>query len=160
MKTDLNAKITNSAEAKAYIIALFNNDESYHPEDDAFDIVWAIEESEEPTEGELNQLNANMELVYKVAAFDPCELLNVLLEVKNNDQNYNVEGINTTAVEAGYEIPNHDGVDVLVSGEMYEQLKSNFDEGGVFSYALDTAGKPHMMELPKIFSKDGSAENA
>ena len=72
MKTNLDQPITNADEAKAYLTELFNNGESYHPEDDANDIIWT---DFEPTEEELNRLNENMELVYKVADFDPCGFL-------------------------------------------------------------------------------------
>lgn len=86
MKTNLNVPITNSEEAKNYIVELFNNDESYHPEDSAFDIVWNEENPEHPTDEELKKMDENMELVYKFADFNPCEILCDLLDLKNNIQ--------------------------------------------------------------------------
>lgn len=85
MKTNLFQPITNVTEAKAYLTELFNNDESFHPEDDATDIIW--EGDIAPTEEEINLLNSNHEKIYEFesAEFCPCGFLCELLAAANGD---------------------------------------------------------------------------
>lgn len=79
MKTDLNRTIASVDDAKQFLIDLFNNGESYHPEDSAFDIIW---DDIEPSKAQLEELDNLMAAVYVYASpdFDPCELLNNLRE--------------------------------------------------------------------------------
>lgn len=79
MKTKLPEAITTVEEAKAFITDLFNNGEGYHPEDDAFDVIWT---SSNPTIVEKMQLNKLMADIYDLPGnedyrnmvFDPCGL--------------------------------------------------------------------------------------
>ena len=71
MKTKLNITIKTKNEAVAYLTELHNNNESYHPEDDAHDIRWF--DGLHPSTTELDQLNINMEACY--AFVDPCAVV-------------------------------------------------------------------------------------
>lgn len=84
MKTTLPPAITTIEEAKTFLTDLYNNGESYHPEDSAHDILWHIAA---PTEDECNRLDKCMEDIYNLPGndgrrvnlfFDPCEFLNML----------------------------------------------------------------------------------
>jgi hypothetical protein len=89
MKTNLPESITSVEEATRFLTELFNNNEAYHPEDDAFDIVW---QSVNPTEAEKRQLNKLMNQIYDLPeawspqnpnGFDPCAVLMDLIYQKN-----------------------------------------------------------------------------
>lgn len=72
MKTKIPEKIESMEAVNAYLTELHNNDEAYHPEDDAREIdnLFTREEGE--------QLNTAMEQVYAVCnanGADPCEIL-------------------------------------------------------------------------------------
>lgn len=78
MKTKLPESISTVDEAKAFLLELHTNGESYHPEDDAHDIIWGS--CEEPTPDECDQLNKLMDDIYSLPdigtypnlTFDPC----------------------------------------------------------------------------------------
>lgn len=86
MRTTLPAAITTVGEAKAFLAALYCNNEQYHPEDDAHDVLW---EDVDVTDEEANQLNKLMEDIYALHEctpkrddegilymdFDPCGFL-------------------------------------------------------------------------------------
>lgn len=83
MKTALPDKISTIEEAKSFLTELYNNNEQFHPEDDAHDIVW---QSASPTPEQCDQLNKMMEDIYALpenmygrkyvdVVFDPCEFL-------------------------------------------------------------------------------------
>ena len=81
MKTILPPKIETVEQAKAFLTDLFNNNEVYHPEEDAHYIVW---ETVNPSEQERDKLNELMEDIYNLDGnngnhhspkFDPCEFL-------------------------------------------------------------------------------------
>jgi len=74
MNTIIPAVITTSEHASQFLTDLFNNGESYHPEDSAFDIEDMYGERLFSDE-EAGMINEAMEQVYDVADFDPCELL-------------------------------------------------------------------------------------
>ncbi|HEY9361623.1 MAG TPA: hypothetical protein VIQ00_00075 [Chitinophagaceae bacterium] len=86
MKTVLPEKITTIAEAKSFLTDLFNNNEGYHPEDDAKDIFTNdVDEAE--------KLNGLMQDIYnlegnqnypKNMVFDPCKFLLDLFFSKND----------------------------------------------------------------------------
>lgn len=85
MKTTLPQAIETIEQAKAFLTDLYNNNEIYHPEDDAHDIVW---ETVNPTEQEREQLNKLMEDIYNLDGnngnhykpkFDPCDFLLTLI---------------------------------------------------------------------------------
>jgi hypothetical protein len=76
MKTNLNRSITNVAEASAYIKELHDNNESYHPEDDAREVVW---QTCTPTADECELLNKLMDDVYLY--IDPCDVYMELITV-------------------------------------------------------------------------------
>jgi hypothetical protein len=86
MKTVLPERINSIEEAKDFLTALYNNRESFHPEDDAHDILWDNDAT--PTPAECDNLNDLMSDIYGVAKgtdFDPCGFI---LEL---DPNYRME---------------------------------------------------------------------
>lgn len=77
MKTKLPESINTVEEAKDFLQNLHNNGESYHPEDDAHDILWT---GANPTPEECDQLNKLMSDIYEnidfyETGFDPCGFL-------------------------------------------------------------------------------------
>jgi len=82
LKTKLPEAISTVKEAKLFLSELYNNNESFHPEDDANDIVW---QTTEPNEDERKQLNKLMDDIYNLEGnngkhdasilFCPCEYL-------------------------------------------------------------------------------------
>lgn len=83
MKTALPDSIKTVEEAKAFLTALHSNSEAFHPEDDAHDILWDLENV--PTYEECEQLNKLMDDIYNLPgndgkhdnsiAFCPCGFL-------------------------------------------------------------------------------------
>lgn len=71
MKTILPTQITTIFDAEAFLRSLHLNDESYHPEDDAHNIIWS-KGTDEPTNDECDKLNLLMEEIYALDGFDPC----------------------------------------------------------------------------------------
>jgi len=71
MKTTLPNKIETVEEAKKFLTDLYNNNEAFHPDDNAHDIIWP--DKPNPSKEELDKLNELMEACYKVC--DPCEIL-------------------------------------------------------------------------------------
>lgn len=89
MKTQLPISITSVAEATSFLTELHKNNESYHPEDDAFDIAW---QTINPTDAEKHQLNKLMNDIYALPeawspenpnGFDPCAVLMDLIYQQN-----------------------------------------------------------------------------
>ena len=76
MKTYLPTEIKNVKAAKEFLVELNNNNESFHPEDDAHQIIW---HNEKPTEQECSKLNSLMEDIYLISNFDPCSFILYLL---------------------------------------------------------------------------------
>ena len=80
MKTVLPLSITSIDEAKKFLTDLHNNEESFHPEDDAFAV---FGENDMFTDNDCTQLNKLMSDIYdlpgnehlKNMAFDPCGFL-------------------------------------------------------------------------------------
>lgn len=64
MKTLLPKSIATVEEAKRFLTDLYNNDEEFHPEDNAHDIVWNLEDNQIPTFAECEVLNRLMEDIY------------------------------------------------------------------------------------------------
>jgi hypothetical protein len=80
MRTKLPEAIKTKEEAAAFITELFNNHESFHPEDDATQINWyQLKEEQEPTHEECVQLNKLMDDIYELD-FDACGLLLELMQ--------------------------------------------------------------------------------
>lgn len=86
MKTQLPNSITTIAEAKVFLKELHDNNETYHPEDDATEIYW---QTTEVSQAETQQLNKLMSEIYILPGnegrhhdleFDPCEYLYDLLD--------------------------------------------------------------------------------
>lgn len=78
MKTVLPPAIQTIEQAKDFLKALHDNDEAFHPEDDAHDITWR---TCEPTDQEKDVLNRRMSEIYDLpGAFDPCGYLLELME--------------------------------------------------------------------------------
>ncbi len=77
MRTHLPEAITSVEEAKAFLQALCTNNEAFHPEDDAHDIVWGS--CPHATEEECDLLNKLMGDIYDLPdvpeKFDPCGFL-------------------------------------------------------------------------------------
>ena len=69
MKTNLNIVIRDNQTAKKFLDELIENNEVYHPEDNAHDIIWACIE---PTNSEKDRLNTHMADIYKYCDFCPC----------------------------------------------------------------------------------------
>lgn len=97
MKTTLPIAINSIEEAKSFLTELYNNGESFHPEDDAHSIDWS--DGEMVTNGDCEQLNKIMEDIYNLPgndgshvklSFDPCEFLLMLnpeyVERLNNNE--------------------------------------------------------------------------
>jgi hypothetical protein len=83
-KTTIPDAIKTVDEAKAFLKALWENEESYHPEDNANGIVW---DDVNPSPEQRTQLNKLRTDIYNVAKadgeFDPCEYL-LALENEND----------------------------------------------------------------------------
>lgn len=80
MKTTLPTEIKSIEEAKSFLTDLFNNNEGFHPEDDANDVIWNLPEEEKPSKEDCDKLNELMGNIYDLEgnedyqnmAFDPC----------------------------------------------------------------------------------------
>lgn len=91
MKTSLPQSIQTIDQAKVLLTDLYNNGESFHPEDDATQIEW--DTCDEPTEAECILLNKLMGDIYDLPgndncmnmAFDPCMFILCL------DPEYSIE---------------------------------------------------------------------
>lgn len=73
MKTNLDVTIKNIDEAKSFLKELYFNGESYHPEEDANDVIWLF--STPPSKKEKKKLNMLMEKTFDFKGFDPCEFI-------------------------------------------------------------------------------------
>lgn len=72
MKTQLPSDINTIADAEKFLSELAKNGESFHPEDDANDIIWS---GESPSKSECDHLNKLMDDIYQLEDFDPCGYL-------------------------------------------------------------------------------------
>ena len=72
MKTQLPTEIKTIKDAEQFLTELSKNGESFHPEDDAHDIIWS---GETPSTSECDQLNKLMDDIYQLEDFDPCGFL-------------------------------------------------------------------------------------
>lgn len=72
MKTNIQKQIKTVDDAKKYLLELIKNDEYYHPEDDAHQIIW---QTTEVTKEECDILNLRMNEIYSLKDFDPCEFI-------------------------------------------------------------------------------------
>ncbi len=84
MKTTLPPEIKTVDQAKAFLTELYKNNEAFHPEDDATDMIWNLPIKQQPTKAEAMQLNKLMEDIYYLDGnngnhanpkFCPCEFL-------------------------------------------------------------------------------------
>jgi len=84
MKTTLPEAIRTIDEAKSFITELYQNGESYHPEDDAHEIIWNLPDKQKPTPDQCVQLNKLFNDIYDLVdiqspvgphEFDPCGFL-------------------------------------------------------------------------------------
>lgn len=101
MKTTLPPDIMTIIEAKKFLTELYNNGESFHPQDDATLIDW---DCEPPTKEEADQLNILMYDIYQigVSLFDPCEYLLLLdPEYRVNLKNADPEGYKCDCLKYG-----------------------------------------------------------
>ena len=80
MKTNLNRKIETIEDAKQFLSELFNNDEAYHPEDNANDIEF---KTAKVSAQEREALNPLMNDCF-IKGFDPCEYLLDLINDQTN----------------------------------------------------------------------------
>lgn len=80
MKTNINNVLTSVEEAEQYLKDLFTNDEAYHPEDDAQDIIFGFD----VTKAERTQMNMRMDEVWYFIP-DPCGIIVKLLAEKNTE---------------------------------------------------------------------------
>jgi len=91
MKTILPLSIDTIEAAKKFLTDLVNNNEAFHPEDDAHEIVWELPKDQQPTVLERNRLNKLMEDIYNLKgndgrhdnsiAFCPCGFI---IDIANN----------------------------------------------------------------------------
>ena len=72
MRTKLPESITTVKQAEKFLTELDSNGESFHPEDDAHDIVW---HNTEVSPKECDKLNKLMDDIHKISGFNPCEFL-------------------------------------------------------------------------------------
>jgi len=70
MQTEVSKKIKNVEDAVVFLIELHKNNEGFHPDDDAHDIVWS---TVAPTIYEKDELNKRMDECRKF--IDPCAVL-------------------------------------------------------------------------------------
>lgn len=75
MKTRIPKNITNQDEAEAYLDELIKNNEDYHPEDNAREVMWDMPKIDWPTGDEVARLNIAMNQIYQIEGFDPCEYI-------------------------------------------------------------------------------------
>jgi len=78
LKTDLNRHIATQEDAVKFLKDLHDNNEDYHPDDDANDIRWG---TCKPTKTECENLNILMDQIRENTTIDPC---GVLLRLQNN----------------------------------------------------------------------------
>lgn len=78
MKTNLKRQIRNKFDAMGFLEQLHLNGESFHPEDDAHDIIFETEVSS----AERDKLNILMNEVYEVEDFDACEFILNFLTIR------------------------------------------------------------------------------
>ncbi len=81
MKTKLPPDIMTVQEAKNFLSELHKNDESFHPEDSAHNIIWS---TVKPTKKEKDQLDRLMSDIYALGGFDPCEYILTLINGREN----------------------------------------------------------------------------
>ncbi len=84
MKTALPTSISSIEEANKLLKELYENGESFHPEDDVFDLDFDTDEP--PTWEEKVQLDYLFDQMYEIEEYDPCEYLEELI---NQERNYN-----------------------------------------------------------------------
>ena len=76
MKTNLNIDITSDLEAIEFLEELCSNNEDFHPEEDAHDIIWnGVAPEHIPTKSECDKLNNLMTQIYVRTEVDPCEII-------------------------------------------------------------------------------------
>ncbi len=75
MKTNLDRTITTQDEAESFLSELFDNGESFHPEDDARNIIKFATAERIFTDEEADKLNDLMSSIYEILDFDPCGYL-------------------------------------------------------------------------------------
>jgi hypothetical protein len=81
MRTELPIGIATVEQAKAFLTDLVNNDEAYHPDDDAHTIVWT---TVNPTEQERDHLNKLMKEIFELTEeFDPYAFILDLVNAEN-----------------------------------------------------------------------------
>ncbi len=88
MKTTLPPSIKTIEEAQAFLTQMEANGESYHPEDDAHEII-GQNGKELFTSAEAETLNALMDEISELKGFDACEfILNLDEDYRNNQASY------------------------------------------------------------------------
>lgn len=75
MKTILPKSINSIEDANKLLRELFENNESFHPEDDAHDVIDVHTNKEIFTEEEADKLNDLIGQMYEIDGYDPCEYL-------------------------------------------------------------------------------------
>lgn len=91
MITNLPFRIDTVEEAKEFLTELHNNNETFHPEDDAHDINWTTTEVSMEEKDRLNELMQNIYNLpcnkgkYPDIEFDPCDFLMDLVRRDNPD---------------------------------------------------------------------------
>ena len=72
MLTPLPASIATIEEAQNFLKALYDNSESFHPDDSAEDIVIDLEGTRLFTDEEATKINTLMDQISDLEGFDPC----------------------------------------------------------------------------------------
>lgn len=75
LKTTLPTSIKTKKQAEKFLKELSLNGETFHPEDDANEIVWNLPKNQIPNKIECDKLNQLMNQCMHVKNFDPCEFL-------------------------------------------------------------------------------------
>jgi hypothetical protein len=93
MKTKLPNSISTVEEAKVFLAELVENNEEYHPEDDATKVYFDyLPKEDRPTQNECLLLNRLMDDIYKLTEpFDPCEYILQLTHVEDQDESMDGE---------------------------------------------------------------------
>ena len=81
MKTNLGIEIKTISDANKFILELFNNNELFHFDDNAEDIIWS---ECEPTSEEIKQLNNLVSQLFEIENYDPFELVVSLIKKRLN----------------------------------------------------------------------------
>lgn len=114
MKTKLPEEIKTDKQAKDFLLELISNDEVYHPEDDAGDIINFKTKENLFTEKEALLLNRLMGQIYALNSFDPCGFI---IDVTKMGESARTNSIQELMIE-----------DVKNIHQAFKKLNANWDK--------------------------------